>query len=81
MKIIEFCLKVDEDSPFEAVVESEINAPTKILIIPYQEKENGIINSKFRVMFEHENLKRRNQPFRENIAPVFPDGKKYPETK
>jgi hypothetical protein len=83
-RIINFTLEIDKKNPHSPVIDSEINNPTVIRIHPIEkvEIENGIPIRKidFRVAFEPQNCKRREQPLRKNIEPIFPDGKKYPET-
>jgi len=75
-RMIELVLRVDPDNTFEPVVDSERTGPTCIEITPVvllsEDESNRQVT--FRVAFEPQNADRRKQPYRENIAPVFPNG-------
>ncbi len=84
-KIIELRLNVEAIDPSEAILPHEAYGPTTIRITPVEESKliNGVVETQisFRVAFEPENKARRVQPYRENMAPVFPNewklGDKY----
>lgn len=77
-KIIELRLNIEAIDPSEAVLPQEAYEPTVIRITPVEESRtvDGVVENKiaFRVAFEPENEARRVQPYRENVAPIFPSG-------
>ena len=80
-KIIELVLSAEAVSPEEAVLANEAYGPTSILIVPILEfdQTSGKRHIVFRVAFEPDNPDRRNQPYRDSIKPIFPDGWTYGE--
>jgi hypothetical protein len=78
-KVVELTLSIDLVAPLEAVLPSEAYGPTVFEITPVCEDradDTGALvrEISFRVAFEPDNQNRRVQPYRQTIAPVFPNG-------
>lgn len=67
-KIIEVRIALDAVDPADAVLPSEKEGPTELLIVPIRREDR----LDFRVAFEPRNSSRRIQPFRNVVAPTFP---------
>jgi hypothetical protein len=74
---IELVFDIELVNSDDAVLPSERTGPTCFRVTPYKVARPDLdvgCEVKFRVSFEPSNTNRRQQPYRENIAPEFPNG-------
>lgn len=77
-RIIELRIDLEAVDAEHAILPRERDGPTTLQITPVESlistPDGTRKQIKFRVEFEPDNSDRRKQPYREHLAPTFPDG-------